>query len=384
MPWLGTGETTLELDCSYFTGHQEDKNGKKTTTSENAYTYECKENVKSFMLGVEQLRHKYSEGEGAKQNKAIKDGIKRMSATIAAGATFVQKGMKKEKEAKEGAYSSKMDYGSHTVAKLSSAPDIDTEKAEDMRSTFKRMSKTKDLAYYTLLKSPDKTIKIVGTMVPKYLAKAVLKKLGNEETKEALKKLLKQSMGCALSIPIAVGSLGAAIPGAVASCVQFLGASASYIYTSMDTHRRARRFSEEPDDPDFVNDMLFTQAYVKSLQDLPGGDDEYEFKPITVQTLQQTVCAVQTIEKYQKTTRDGLKSTQAEWVAAQKHAVAFTHKLREMLNQAVNMETLTMLPKLAAANFAATLVQPGDIQGPETPALPEPPDEVDAVDEEEE
>ena len=278
-------------------------------------------------------------------------------ATIVAGANVVQEGMKTHKEAKEGAFSEKLKYQGIDAATLSSALDIDEEEAQG-----KLDGETKSLAYDILLKSPDKTIKIVEP-----LAEAVANTLGNQDTKEALAKLLKQGMRCALSSAIAVGTLGATMSGAAASCVQMLGAIASYSYTWMDTRSRARRVSEEPDDPSFVNDMLFTQAYVKSLQDLPGGDVVHKFNPITVQTLQQTVCAVQTIEKYQKTTRNDLKSTRAEWVAAQKHAVAFTHKLREMLNQAVNMETLSMLPKLpkiVAANVAATLVkQDHDVEG---------------------
>ena len=110
-------------------------------------------------------------------------------------------------------------------------------------------------------------------------------------------------------------------------------------------------FSEVPDDPEFLNNMFFTKEYVKTLQNLPGGDEEYAFQTITLQTLQQTACAVQKIEEYQKQTKIGAEKAETEWAEAQKHAVEFTRKLREMLNQAVNLETLTMtarkLPSVA-------------------------------------
>ena len=45
-------EMTLELDCSYFTGH---KPGKRR---ENKYTKECKDNVDDLKIAIERIKHK--------------------------------------------------------------------------------------------------------------------------------------------------------------------------------------------------------------------------------------------------------------------------------------------------------------------------------------
>ena len=127
-----------------------------------------------------------------------------------------------------------------------------------------------------------------------------------------------------------------------AKCVQFLGGMITMGAEAYDNHLRSREYSKQPPNPEFLSNVDFTKGYVEALQDL---DEAHEFQAVTVRTLQQTACAIEKIEYQLRKTRTSQKADEDAWCTAEASAVDFTRKLREMLNQAVSMESLRVLVK---------------------------------------